>query len=397
MPRRGQPQSNFIARFKGKVTTTTPSGEHKRVSDGRVVSRQRQGNGNRREQRQQRQPPQHQVNQQQAYGGGMQMQMPPQMGGRPGLNDLHQAALQPGHMMFDYNNGGGNAPMQNAYGGPQMVHQGGGGESIPYNSGPSNSQFDYSGGKGGSLPREGRRGNGKSPRAGRPMASAGARRPRGMGHPPQRQQPQRRPETYNGYQRRENRNEELAQNSPNGGLYFSRQSRSVNYRPKTLSEYKRIHSQEYVELGKLPADLNSEHLIKKRANKQRVKDFSLNLRAINQKMITASKRKSKKGNEKKLSVREKARMYAQNIPKPQGFKQNSGISRLGRKENINEYGNDSYGNGGGVYGDGDDFMDEPDQETWERRHGEMSQLDQLEMEHQSSRYNVDAIRREYGF
>ena len=27
----------------------------------------------------------------------------------------------------------------------------------------------------------------------------------------------------------------------------------------------------------------------------------------------------------------------------------------------------------------------------------MSQLDQLEMEHQNSRYDVDAIRREYGF
>ena len=76
---------------------------------------------------------------------------------------------------------------------------------------------------------------------------------------------------------RENRNEELANSSPNGQLYFSRQSRQVNFRPKTLAEYKRLQPTEYVELGKLPADLNSTELIAKRANKERVKDFSRNL------------------------------------------------------------------------------------------------------------------------
>jgi len=223
-----------------------------------------------------------------------------------------------------------------------------------------------------------------SPRAprrepGRPMASAGTRRPRGS-VPPGSTSNVRRPDTYNGYQRRENRNEELAQASPNGQLYFSRASRSVNYRPKTLAEYKRVQPREYVELGKLPADLNSEELIAKRANQQRIKDFSRNLRAINQRVITQNRQKSRKEKPKKLSTREKARMYAENIPKPQGFNKNTPLSRMGRKENKS------------INGDMDSGMDD---ENW--GHGEMSQLDQLEMEHQNSRYNVDAIRREYGF
>ena len=37
-------------------------------------------------------------------------------------------------------------------------------------------------------------------------------------------------------------NEELANSSPNGQLYFSRQSRQVNFRPKTLAEYKKDYN-----------------------------------------------------------------------------------------------------------------------------------------------------------
>ena len=166
----------------------------------------------------------------------------------------------------------------------------------------------------------------------------------GMQNKPQR------PGTFHGYQRRENRNEELANSSPNGQLYFSRQSRQVNFRPKTLAEYKRLQPTEYVELGKLPADLNSTELIAKRANKERVKDFSRNLRAINQRMITKQRSRKPKAKEKKLSVREKARMYAQNIPKPRGFNRDTPLSRMARKENINgayydqdDAGNEQYG------------------------------------------------------
>ena len=102
------------------------------------------------------------------------------------------------------------------------------------------------------------------------------------------------------------------------------------------SKSKRLQPNEYVELGKLPADLNSTELIAKRANKERVKDFSRNLRAINQRMIRKATSRKPKAKAKKLSTREKARMYAQNIPKPRGFNRDTPLSRMSRKENIND-------------------------------------------------------------
>ena len=46
-------------------------------------------------------------------------------------------------------------------------------------------------------------------------------------------------------------------------LAFSRKARAVEWQPKTMQEYRRLQPKEYVELGKLPADLNSPQLIKK--------------------------------------------------------------------------------------------------------------------------------------
>eukprot|EP00949_MAST-11_sp_MAST-11-sp1_P001467 g1467.t1 len=64
-------------------------------------------------------------------------------------------------------------------------------------------------------------------------------------------------------ERRANRNETLANASARDQLYFSKRARHVNYTPKTLQDYRRQTPKEYVELGKLPADLNSEELIAK--------------------------------------------------------------------------------------------------------------------------------------
>ena len=380
--RRGGPtsrqQSSFMQRFSGKLTTTTPSGEHRRIGGGDDSNKNRRTQPGKNmlnkpggydvqntQHKHHRAPPQGQRYNSFAPPPGA---LPPASGmmGRPGVNDLRNAAYQepsgfdyggPGNYgdTQQYNNQDGNA-------GGNFVYQ------VP-NAQSGRSRMQGAGGR-----RDGG--------MGRPMASAGARRRRGNtgGRRMGMQNKPQRPGTFHGYQRRENRNEELANSSPNGQLYFSRQSRQVNFRPKTLAEYKRLQPTEYVELGKLPADLNSTELIAKRANKERVKDFSRNLRAINQRMITKQRSRKPKAKEKKLSVREKARMYAQNIPKPRGFNRDTPLSRMARKENIDGeyYDQDDAGNGYGV-------------------DNSMSQLDQLEMEHQNSRYDVDAIRREYGF
>ena len=392
--RRGGPtsrqQSQFMQRFSGKLTTTTPSGEHRRIGGGDDSNKKNNRSKPRRGKNMLNQPGGYGNNNNNNINNNNKM-MPPQgnaynsfapppgalppangMMGRPGVNDLRNVAMeQP--MGFDYGDNGmrggmGGFPGGNA--GGNFVYQ------MPNGQNGGGRNNNMGGGRGGGM--------------GRPMASAGARRRRGGrggrgGHNNMQHNKPQRPGTFHGYQRRENRNEELANSSPNGQLYFSRQSRQVNFRPKTLAEYKRLQPNEYVELGKLPADLNSTELIAKRANKERVKDFSRNLRAINQRMIRQARSRKPKAKSKKLSTREKARMYAQNIPKPRGFNRDTPLSRMSRKENIN---------------DGYDDEQENDQYNGMDGYGidnNMSQLDQLEMEHQNSRYDVDAIRREYGF
>ena len=80
----------------------------------------------------------------------------------------------------------------------------------------------------------------------------------------------RRPESFHtgvsprrAQREQEARNEALASGSLENQLYFSKKARRTDFDPKSLAEYRRLHPKEYVELGKLPADLNSPALIKK--------------------------------------------------------------------------------------------------------------------------------------
>ncbi|OQR82011.1 hypothetical protein THRCLA_11222 [Thraustotheca clavata] len=103
-------------------------------------------------------------------------------------------------------------------------------------------------------------------------------------------------------------------------LAFSKKARATQYEPCTLSEYKQEKPMGYYELGKLKPDLNAEDLIEKRANKERIKEFSKNLRQINQNL----KKKEVLAEvvpEKTLSNREKAMAFAkEKIPKPKVVK-----------------------------------------------------------------------------
>lgn len=76
-------------------------------------------------------------------------------------------------------------------------------------------------------------------------------------------------------------------------------------------------SKEYVRLGTLKPDLNNEELVAKRANAERVKLFSKNLRVINQQQeeerqpnVTSAAAPAA------ISKHQKAKEYARNVPKP---------------------------------------------------------------------------------
>ena len=116
-----------------------------------------------------------------------------------------------------------------------------------------------------------------------------------------------------------------AELSPKDKLAYSRQPREVEYKPYTLQQYKIIKPKEYVEICNLKPDLNTDELRAKRANLERIKEFSKNLKSFNEKMIESQSRKPPTFSEasaieiskkKEDSSRERALQFAKNIPRP---------------------------------------------------------------------------------
>ena len=109
-------------------------------------------------------------------------------------------------------------------------------------------------------------------------------------------------------------------------LHFSRKSRHTEYTPYTLKDYKSKEPKQYQELGRLPADLSREDLVKKREKNERVKEYARALRALNaptsrQKMSPVREveeaRKKKLAEAKKKSARQKAIEFAKRrVPRP---------------------------------------------------------------------------------
>lgn len=107
-------------------------------------------------------------------------------------------------------------------------------------------------------------------------------------------------------------------------LAFSRKARPVSYEPCKLSQYKKEKPGGYYELDKLQPDLNSDELVQKRANMERIKAFSKNLRDIN-KVTTSATKKAGENNEsgspkKPKSTRDKALEFAKRVPKPKAHR-----------------------------------------------------------------------------
>ena len=100
------------------------------------------------------------------------------------------------------------------------------------------------------------------------------------------------------------------------------EARAVEYNPCTLDEYRRQKPKEYVELGKLQPDLNSDDLVAKRANAERVRQFSKNLKSINMghmamKGATPAQEAAAQKENQVVSKRERMREFARHrVPKP---------------------------------------------------------------------------------
>jgi len=163
-------------------------------------------------------------------------------------------------------------------------------------------------------------------------------------------------------------------------LAFSKKARPVDYTPGTLKDYKQNKPQKYYELGKLSADLEDPELIAKKANQERVKQFSANLRGINKQQQNPNKKPSAKktaaeaAKEEALQRRKKAQEFAKNVPKPKlrhSAQPREASPILFPDDKREDGGYDSDDNNG------------------------MSLLDDLEFKHQVAQAEVDAIRKQF--
>lgn len=175
-------------------------------------------------------------------------------------------------------------------------------------------------------------------------------------------------------------------------LFFSREHRNVEYKPYSLEQYRVIRPTEYVEIGNLKPDLNTDVLVAKRANKERIKEFAKKLKEFNhetllqqQKLPPSSEQlEIEKSKQKVESKREKALQFAKNVPKPKPrVVVNSAIGEKGKvgvdKGNENDETDES------LYFDG-----------FESESAEAKKLAYLEAEHDERKKKVEGIRKALG-
>lgn len=175
-------------------------------------------------------------------------------------------------------------------------------------------------------------------------------------------------------------------------LAFSRKARPVQYEPCKLSQYKKEKPAEYYELGKLQPDLNSDDLVQKRANAERIKAFSKNLRVINK--STQPKKESNSNNDSPpppgaktrsgASTRTKALEFAKRIPKPKHSSRSEEATATGALSSTSSNSNiQSIAMHSRPINSVLDDDSEDDQVS--------SELQQLQLRHQASRAQVEAL------
>ena len=137
-------------------------------------------------------------------------------------------------------------------------------------------------------------------------------------------------------------------------------SKPLNYKPYTLSEYRKNKPTKYVELGKLAPDLQTEELIQARAKKEKMKAFAENINKNNVRRMKVKplaqrvkEQKEKKIIERTESKKERAVKYSRQVKRPEVPKHKVQPQRQQRKRRDEEMtSNSRYGDfEGSLYDD----------------------------------------------
>lgn len=194
-------------------------------------------------------------------------------------------------------------------------------------------------------------------------------------------------------------------------LFYTKQPRQVEFKPYTLQQYKMIKPKEYVELGKLKPDLNTDELIAKRKNLDRIKEFSKQLRQVNADMLTQQPKLPSATEQNDLqiarqkyeSTRQRALEFAKNnVPKPKVARN----AQLDERRDQRGYYDEETDNGpsqirdgtrrsqsagerSGSYGGSRSNLGIPmDEDAFQA-----AKLQELEAKHQQSKARMEAIKR----
>eukprot|EP01033_Poteriospumella_lacustris_P001653 gene1653-1205_t len=194
-------------------------------------------------------------------------------------------------------------------------------------------------------------------------------------------------------------------------LFYTKQPRHVEFKPYTLQQYKMIKPKEYVELGKLKPDLNTDELIAKRKNLDRIKEFSKQLRQVNADILTQQPKLPSATEQNDLqiarqkyeSTRQRALEFAKsNVPKPK-VARNAQLDE--RRDQRGQYDGEtdngptqirdgtrrsqSAGERSGSYGGSRSNLGIPmDEDAFQA-----AKLQELEAKHQQSKARMEAIKR----
>lgn len=162
-------------------------------------------------------------------------------------------------------------------------------------------------------------------------------------------------------------------------LAYSKEPRTIAYKPNT----KPLPKGDYVEIQNLKPDLNSAELIAKRANVERIKEFAKNLHEYNRNTLLQQKKLPASTEVREIvldkmkheSKRNKALEFAKQIPKPKIGREQDGKMKNSMQRVDEE----------------DDYMTANDEFGFGYK--EFSKIQSLEVKHEESRKQVEAIRR----
>jgi hypothetical protein len=147
-----------------------------------------------------------------------------------------------------------------------------------------------------------------------------------------------------------------------------------------------IKPKEYIEISKMKPDLNTEELIAKRKNLERIKEFSKQLKSYNKEVLSNQPKLPAANEQLDLEIAKKkydsnrirAMEYAKHIPKPKVMNDNDNNER---RASISAGSDD----GGGVRNGGGLYMDEDAMQA--------ARLQELEVKHAQGKARLDAIKK----